>query len=485
MDQSRPQGGKNSDMCYEIDANYKEQWIFPPSLEELLPPEHPARLVREFVEAIDLKGLGFQTREVELGRPNYSASLLTKVILYGYMNRIRSCRGLERACMNDMGMLWLTGMNYPDHTTLWRFWNDNREAIRKLFRQLLRIAASADLIGMVMHAVDGTKILSQASETEGWHRSSLKEKLKKLDKAIDEILQQTEQAGSSNGGENRLPEQLQQRQQLREMIQAQLKLLDEKQRDHLQPKDEDARVMKCGARKKFAYNAQAVVDQESKLIVAADVVSDESDNYQLVPMIEQVQQNVGEVADQTVADGGYFATGELAAAEDKQFPVLVNLPETVTGTDEQPYHCSRFIYDAQKDHCICPRGEVLVFDSIKPRDKAVPYEVRVYRCQSYESCPVRWQCSNSKTGRTVQIHPNHDALVRQREKVKDEAMRAILKQRGATVEPVFGWVKEVMGFRRWTVRGRDKVKTQWLLLCTAMNLLRLHKHWVGGKLVFA
>ena len=387
--------------------------------------------------------------------------------------------------MNDMGMLWLTGMNYPDHTTLWRFWNDNRGAIRKLFRQLLQVAASAKLVGMVLHAVDGTKILSQASETEGWHRSSLEEKLKKLDNAIDEILEQTQQAGSDGGVESRLPEALQERQQLRELIQAQLQQLEEKDRDHLQPKDADARVMKCGARKKFAYNAQVVVDQQSKFIVASDVVTDESDNYQLTPMIEQVQQNLGEVAQETVADGGYFATFELARAEEKQFPVLVNLPESATGSDDQPYHASRFVYDPEKDQCICPRGEILPFASIRPRDKAQPYEARVYRCQTYESCPVRWQCSSSKTGRTIQIHPRHDALVRQREKLKDPAMRAILKQRGATVEPVFGWSKEVMGFRRWTVRGLDKVKTQWILLCTALNLCRLYMYWTEGKIVFA
>jgi transposase len=472
-------------VSYEIEANYSEQWLLPPSLEDLLAAGHPARLVREFVDAVDLKGLGFQTRSNELGRPNYSASLQTKVFLYGYMNRIRSCRGLERACMNDMGLLWLTGMNYPDHTTLWRFWDENREAIRKLFRQLLQITASANLVGMVMHAVDGTKILSQASETEGWHRSSLEEKLNKLDKAIDEIMQQTEQAGADNSAENRLPEQLQERQQLREMIQTQLRQLGEKDQDHLQPKDQEARVMKCHSRMKFAYNAQAVVDQQSKLIVAADVVTDESDNYQLVPMIEQVQENLGQVAEQTVGDGGYFATTGLAAAEGKNYPVLVNLPESVQGTEEKPYHAARFLYDAKKDQCICPRGEALPFETMKARDKARPYEVRVYRCQSYESCPVRWQCSSSKTGRTVQIHPNHDALVRHREKLRDEAMRAILKQRGATVEPVFGWAKEVMGFRRWTFRGRDKVKTQWLLLCTALNLIRLHKLWMEGRLVFA
>src|SRR4029453_13745965 len=103
----------------------------------------------------------------------------------------------------------------------------------------------------------------------------------------------------------------------------------DKDEDHLQPKDEDARVMKCRSGNKFAYNAQAVVDEQSKLIVAADVVTDESDNYQLVPMLEEVKENVGQVAEQTVADAGYVATTEFARAEEKQFSVVVNLPKAV------------------------------------------------------------------------------------------------------------------------------------------------------------
>lgn len=471
-------------MSYEIEANYALRWLLPPSLEDLVPPQHPARFVREFVEAVDLKALGFKSRVADNGRPSYAASLLTKVILYGYMNRIRSSRGWERACLNDMGMMWLTGMNYPDHTTLWRCWDDNRKVFGKLFRQLLQIAASANLVGLVLHAVDGTKILSQASEQQAWRRASLEEKLKRLDEAIEEILKQTEQGGSEDGDACGLPEQLRERQKLRDMVQQQLFELNEKQRDHLNPKDPEARVMKCGARKQFAYNAQAVVDQQNKLIVAADVVTDESDNYQLVPMLEQVEENLGKVAEQTAADAGYLATTELAEAEQKGYQPLVNLQEPLQEADDQPYHASRFTYDATNDCCICPQGEVLRFDQSKKRDTVRPYEVRVYRCQSYKTCPVRWQCSSSKTGRTVQIHPNHDALVRQREKHRDPAMRALLRQRGAIVEPVFGWAKEALGFRRWTFRGTEKVRAQWLMLCTAMNLTRLYKHWVTGKLVF-
>jgi transposase len=473
-----------SAMSYEKYADYSQQWMFPPSLEDLLPSDHTARMIREFVDAQNLERLGFKTRTSEDGRPNYSANLLLKVWLYGYVTKIRTTRVLERACMDQVAMLWLTGMQRPDHTTLWRFWRDNRKPLRKVFKRLLEIAVELNLVGLVLQAVDGTKIVSQASEQEGLHRSGLEKTLKRLDEAINEIMKQTDQA-AKHGPDCRLPEELQQRQQLREKIQAQLKQLDEKQEDHLQPQDEEARVMKCRGGKKFAYNAQAVVEGQNQLIVAADVVSDESDNYQLVRMIDQVEQNVGRVAEQTVADGGYFATAELAAAEEKHYPVLVNLPESVDGPENEPYHASRFTYDAEKDQCICPRGEGLKFDSVKERDKAHPYQVRVYRCESHETCPVRWQCSRSQRGRTVQIHPNHAALVRQREKLRDEKMRSLLKRRGSTVEPVFGWIKEGMGFRRWTVRGLEKVQTQWLLVCTALNLIRLKKHWKDGKLVFA
>src|SRR4029453_2330070 len=165
---------------------------------------------------------------------------------------------------------------------------------------------------------------------------------------------------------------------------------------------------------------------ESKLIVAADVVTDESDNYQLVPMIEQVEENIGKAAQQTVGDAGYRATEGLAEAEEKGYPVVVNEPEP---REDQPYHASRFSYDAQKDQCVCPRGELLRFECTRRRDKVQPYDVRLYRCQSYENCTVRWQCSSSKTGRTIQIHPNHEALIRQREKLKDEQRSAIFKHR--------------------------------------------------------
>jgi hypothetical protein len=251
-----------------------------------------------------------------------------------------------------------------------------------------------------------------------------------------------------------------------------------------QPQEKDARMMNCGARKEFGYNAQAVADSESGLIVAEEVVNEAADHGLLVPMVEKVEAELGQAAEETLADGGYSSAAELRRAEDRGYEVLVALGkqrEVIPVAGE--YHPSKFRYDRELDQCVCPRGEVLRFE--REGMSHNKYPVRIFRCQSYKECPVRWQCSRARSGRKIELSVHHSSLMRQREKQRLAQKQAALRRRPGIIEPVFGHIKQAMGFRRWTVGGLDGVRTQWSLLCTTVNLSKLHKFWLSGRLVLA
>jgi transposase len=471
-------------MSHEIRADYNQVWMFPPSLEDLLEKDHPVRFIREFVDALDLKALGFRMREGEEGRPHYAADLLLKVWIYGYLERIRSSRKLEKAGRQHLALMWLTGMNNPDHNSLWRFWKDNRKAIKNVLRQTVRVATEAGLVDMVLNAVDGTKIAARSSTDKALIRKQLEKRLTKLDARLDSAMAEVEKAEKQESGEYRLPEELAEKQKLREKIQASLAQLKEAERDSMHPNEPDAQMMKTREGIRLAYNAQAVVDGQAGVIVAAEVTTDQNDERQLVPMLEAVQKENGKVAGETVADGGYCSGEQLDGAEKAEFPVLVNLTGVQKMEDEGgPYHSSQFRYDSESDCYLCPMGQELEFrHTRKHKDKS--YETRVYRCKNAKACPVRWQCSKDKSGRAIERSPYADAIRRQKEKQRDKEKTDLLRKRMAIVEPTFARVKHLLEFRRWSMGGLEKVKAQWEFVCAVVNLGRIYPHWRKQKLQF-
>jgi transposase len=467
-------------MSREIKADYQQTLMFPPSLEDWVGPEHPARFIRDFVDSLDLSGLGFRLRTAEVGRPAYSTEMLLKVWLYGYLNRIRSTRQLERGCRENMGLIWLTGLKPPDHNTLWRFWQDNREALRQVFKQSVRVALHAGLLQLVLHAVDGTKIKAASGSRGVWHRRDLQRHLDRLDASVAQVMVEVEAAEVEEQGEYRLPEELQDQTVRRQRIQEALQLLAAADRDHLPSGEPEARLMKVGAEVAPAYNAQVVADGASGLLVAAEVVNAETDLQQLVPMLDQVQENLGATAEETLADGGYVSAAQIAQAEARGYEVLTPAGQKEPSSEEgRPYHTSRFIYDEARDCCICPQGQVLNYERTKTnRGK---YPIRVYRCRNFRDCPVRRQCSRDPKGRQLEIGQHHQAMVRHRRKRREKA--ELLRLRKVIAEPPFAWIKRHQDFWRWTVRGLTNVRTQWALLCTTVNLKKLFRHWQVGGLV--
>jgi transposase len=491
-------------MILEIKADYSQTFLFPPSLEDWVPLEHPVRFIRLFVESLDLEAIGFKSRESEEGRPNYSNELLLKVWLYGYYEKIRSTRNLEKACKNQLSLVWLTGMNFPDHNSIWRFFNSNIKALKQIFSQSVKLAHKFGMVGLVLQAIDGTKIMADVSMNRSLHKQDLSEYMKKLEESIDEVIEEikSKEAQESGSVGYRLPHHLQDKSRLKKLIENGLEELSRGEKlelkkalelgleklsaagvDHLNLTAEDSRLMKHkNGQKCFSYNAQSAVDSQEGIITGAKVCTDAEDRHQLCGMVEESASNVGEVSEESLADGGYFCGEELSKAADKGYEVSVNLPKDIRGEGNHKYHKSNFRYDGEKDVYRCPEGEELFFYNEKP-GSGKSYRVRIYRCVK-ESCSCRSQCTRSKRGREIERTPYEEAINKQVRKQADVENKKLLRLRKEIVEPMFGWINRSQGFQRWSFRNLEAVDTQWKLLCTIINLHKMYRKWVGGKVCF-
>ena len=463
-------------MSRELRADYSTQFLFPPALEDWVKADDPARFIRSFVDELDLGEIAGEeweagTKDPE-GRPHYAFDLLLKVWLYGYVYNIRSSRKLERACRQIMPLVWLSGRYEPDHNTLWRFWKRYRDAIKKVFARSVQVAIKANLVGMVLQAVDGTKIASAASRKTAWHGADLRKILAAVDERIEKLEEQIAAAQEGSGEiDDRLPSKLQDQKQLQATVKEALQELEAEDREHMHPHDRDARMMKGGTAKRieFAYNAQAVCDASHGIVVAEAVVEDENDRRQLVPMLEQVKDNIGRTAEQTLADCGYDTAEGLAKAEELGVEVIV--AQNVDPQKVGSYHLAQFTYDEQAQSVHCPIGQELRrVGTTKHRDK--PQPLTRYRCDVWKSCPVGRLCSKSKP-RVVEIGPHYGAVLRQRQKLTNIDNKKSLKRRSEIIERLFGQIKGNDAFSRWTFRGKEKVAAQWAMICTAINLRKL------------
>jgi transposase/predicted RNase H-like nuclease len=460
-------------MAEPIAPDYGQQFLLPPALEDWVPKDHPVRFIREFVDQQDLGKLGFAIPVSMEGPPPYAPSLLLKIWLYGYHHRIRSLRKLEAACRDHMSLVWLTGMITPDHNSLWRFWRDNKKALRALFKQSIKLAVKAGLVGLALQAVDGTKIQAASSSAHGWTKKKLEELLAILDAELDETEKHLDQEGGAKTGTSyRLPEKLEDRQALKAAVKAGLDQLEQDGRKHYHPQEPEARRMNCQGKRPFAYNAQAVVDQSHGIVVAAEVVVAESDDDQLVPMIELAQQNTGASALLTVADGSYGTGGQVGLAAEKQLAVLVT-PRDGGAHKAEGYSARDFRYDAVVQSVTCPQNRQLDFGR---ETKQKGQFIKQYRCH-VKDCPVASICKDKKGRRYIEIWPHTAAVQAMRDRLKQSEERERLAKRGQIVEKHFGHIKQHDGFRRWTVRGFENVQTQWAMLNLTINLRALAKLW--------
>jgi len=472
-------------------VNREQSWLLPPSLDELLPEDHTARFLAEFVDGLDRAmwvEMGIDLDGEPLGAPAYHPRVLLSVWLYGFMTGVRSSRKLEAACRDQISYLWLTGWQHPDHNTLWRFYQAHRGAMRGLMKYTVRTAVELGLTDLAIQAVDGTKVAANAAGDQTYDAAGLGRLLERVGEAIAELEAQNEEGGAPTP---RLPEELTRAQGLRKRVRSAMNQLAENSRlRRVNLTDRDAQLMKGRNGIITAYNAQAMVspvavkqDQgNGMLITAADVVNTAADSGQLIPMVEQAEEVTGERTEITLADGGYHTAANLEAGEGRgqRFVMPDRYHEGVQGQ----YFKDRFVYDATTDSYLCPHGQRLPFRGIRRSKLHSRGPFRVY-CASRtacRSCQAYGICTKDRhAGRALWIGP-HDALLRQhREWMTTEEARHLYARRKGLIEPIFGILKEQMGSRRFLLRGLANVRAEFNLLATAFNLRTLWRVWLTLK----
>ena len=429
-----------------------QNFLFPPSVLDFVPANHLAHFVREVVrEELDLSPILEKYTE-ERGYPPYHPALMTALLLYSYTQGIYSSRKIEKACYERVDFMAVTGMSKPDHTTISEFRRVHLKELSPLFVQVLKLCETAGLVKLGHVSLDGTKVKANASKHKAMSYDRMVERERELEAEVKRWLDDAEREDEEDNGKHgkgkrgdELPDWVANKQKRLEKIRAAKARLEEqakaeaeriaaerreKERElgHTLPgtppkalegvpepktqsnfTDPESRIMKTASGFEQAYNAQIAVDAASQVILANSVGQQQNDCPELPAVVDQVIENVG-TPDEVSADAGYCAESNLEYLENQEIRGYV-----ATGRQK---HGSSSATQAEAT-------------SRPPRVRAMSSRLR---------------------------RAGH---------------RGRYRLRKQTVEPVFGQIKEARGFRRFLMRGIEKVTGEWSLICTVHNLLKL------------
>jgi transposase len=409
-----------------ITSNTSQLFLFPSSFECWLPRDHQVRFFDEIIEGLELSEItGTLDLDQKRGRPAYDPKVMTKLVIYGYAEGITSARKLEKACLERIDFRFITGNRLPDYRSIARFKKLHLKSLAELHEQILLIAASEGLIEMKEVAIDGTKILANASKHKAMSYEHMCKKEGELKSEIKALRKLTHH-GSRNKRKE-IKEEIQFQVGRLRHIQKWKNALEERARnegkdkpeskDQINFTDDESRIMKVEKQFEQAYNAQAAVDKRSQIILVAFLTQDRNDKQLLETMLDQVAETLGILPDFASADSGYFGEVQI-----ERLKIKYNSTQLLVPPDRQ-HHGDRFI---------SVRGPI-------PKDISTA-----------------------------------DLM---RRKLRTKAGRQIYAGRKTTVEPVFGQIKEAnLEFRQFSYRGLENAQNEWSLVCIAHNLVKIFRH---------
>jgi transposase len=428
-----------------------------------------------FVDELSLGKLGFEGVEpAETGRPAYHPSVLLKLYIYGYLNRIQSSRRLEREAQRNVELMWLTGRLTPDHKTIANFRKDNGQPIRNVCRQFVVLCQQLNFFTEALVAIDGSKFKAVNNRDRNFTSAKLQRRIEEIESSINRYLTELDTADRqepavAQARAERLQDKIAAlKAQMKELqaIEVQLNATPDKQISLIDP---DARSMKTRGTGIVGYNVQTAVDAKHHLIVAHEVTNVGIDRDQMSSMAKQARAAMG-VADLTVvADRGYFKGEEILACHEAGIHAIV--PKTTTSGAKAAGRFDRadFIYDAEKNEYRCPAGQHLIWRYTSWQDGLMQSRYWSSNCQQ---CAIKEQCTPSTERRITRWE--HEEVLEVMQSRLDHAPDS-MRIRRQTVEHPFGTLKLWMGSAHFLTRTLDRVSTEMGLHVLAYNLKRVMK----------
>ena len=448
--------------------------LLPECLDDFVDTDNPVRVIDAFVDELDLGQLGFDSVEPELtGRPAYHPSVLLKIYIYGYLNRIQSSRRLEREAQRNMELMWLVGRLAPDFKTIANFRKDNGNAIRNVCRQFIVLCRKLNLFSQAVVAIDGSKFKAVNSQDRNLTKGKLRARLEKLDANIAKYLVALDTADRQEpdvaaARVPRLQDKIaSMRSRMKELKQQECQLSTE-QDQQISMTDPDARSMATHGHGSgvVGYNVQTVVDAEHHLIVAHEVTNTGSDRSQLSKMSEQARCAMGTTGLTAIADRGYFKGEEILKCHQAGIEVLVPKPTTSNAKAEGRFDKADFVYIAKDDEYRCPAGQRAVYRYTREEGGS---QIRRYWSSACPQCQMKTQCTPSDYRRVSRWE--HEAVLEAVQRRLDHNPDA-MKVRKRTIEHVFGTLKHWMGSTHFQTRTSERVSTEMSLHVLAYNLKR-------------
>jgi len=495
--------------------NQLQPMLLPPSLEELIAPNHPVRVVNKVIDQLNIDPLINKYKAG--GTSSFHPRMLLKVLVFAYINNIYSSRKIEEALQQNIHFMWLSAMSTPDHNTINRFRSDRlQDVLQQIFTQVVHLLVAEGLLNIKELYVDGTKIEANANRYTFVWGKSIKTNKEKIKQQLNELWQYAQKVAAEEMNDTdptdfdkidadkveqtiqKINEALQEKpvdDKVKQKLKyaqknwpANLKKYEQQeqimgeQRNSYSKTDTDATFMRMkedhmlNGQLKPAYNVQ--ISTNNQFIASYSIHQKTTDTNTLISHLTGYEEQYNQTPEVVVTDAGYGSEENYTALEEKNITAYVkhnqfDRQQSDNIQSKKPFTTDKLYYNKEKDCYYCPMGQAMenIGTSTSQTSTGFKQTLTLYKAKNCNGCPMQGVCHKAKGNRTIEVNHNLNRLKAQaNERLLSEQGVHHRKKRCWDVEPVFANIKHNHNFRRFMLRGKEKVSIEMGLLALAHNL---------------